>query len=72
VNPALRYSTPWRAVKIAARRTVTTIPRIVPRRLPWISEWCAYVTAAPLDSRMIVLSSGISYGDSASIPCGGQ
>jgi len=72
VNPALRYSTPWRAVNTAARRTVTTIPRIVPRRLPWISEWCAYVTAAPLDSRMIVLSSGISYGDSASIPCGGQ
>lgn len=28
--------------------------------------------AAPLDSRMIVFSRGISYGDSASIPCGGQ
>ena len=66
------YSNPWSAVKIAAITTVSTIPIIVPRRLPWISEWCAYVTAAPDDSRITVFRSGISYGDRASIPCGGQ
>lgn len=60
VKGAVEYSSAWNPVNTAARRTVTTIPRIVPRRFPWISEWCAYVTAAPLDSRMIVLSSGIS------------
>ena len=36
------------------------IPNNVPRRLPSISEWCAYVTLAPDDSNRIVLSKGIS------------
>lgn len=39
VKGALTYSTPWNAVKTAARITVTIIPRIVPRRFPWIREW---------------------------------
>jgi hypothetical protein len=36
------------------------IPKIVPRRLPSISEWCAYVTLAPDESSSTVLSNGIS------------
>ena len=56
----------------SARITVAITPSRVPRRLPSISEWCAYVTVAPDDSRRIVFSRGTSYGDSGSIPCGGQ
>lgn len=48
------------------------IPSSVPRRLPSISEWCAYVTLAPEDRSRIVLSSGISKGFNGSIPAGGQ
>ena len=59
-------------MKITANTIVTMIPRIVPRRLPSISEWCAYVTLAPDESNKIVLSNGISNGLSGSIPAGGQ
>lgn len=38
VNGASTYSNPCRAVNSAASSTVMIIPRIVPRRLPWISE----------------------------------
>jgi len=55
-------------VKSSAITTVIMIPIIVPRRLPWISEWCAYVTAAPDDRRIIVFRRGTSYGESGSIP----
>jgi hypothetical protein len=72
VNGASQYSYPCRAVKITARMIVRAVPTIAPRRLPWISEWCAYVIDAPDDSRRIVFSRGISYGDSGSIPVGGQ
>lgn len=48
------------------------IPNSVPRRLPSISEWWAYVTLAPDDSSKIVLSNGISKGFNGSIPAGGQ
>jgi hypothetical protein len=47
-------------VKITANTTVIIIPRSVPRRLPSINEWCAYVTLAPDESSKIVLSNGIS------------
>ena len=59
-------------MKITANTTVMMIPRSVPRRLPSISEWCAYVTLAPDESSRIVLSNGISNGLSGSIPAGGQ
>lgn len=59
-------------MKITAKITVTIIPSNVPRRLPSISEWCAYVTLAPDDSNKIVFSSGISNGFNGSIPAGGQ
>lgn len=72
VNGASTYSYPCRAVNSSARITVAITPSSVPRRLPSISEWCAYVTVAPDDSRRIVFSRGTSYGDSGSIPCGGQ
>lgn len=48
------------------------IPNNVPRRLPSINEWWAYVTLAPEDRSKIVLSRGISKGLSGSIPAGGQ
>jgi hypothetical protein len=48
------------------------IPSSTPFRLPWINEWCAYVTVAPDDNRIIVFSNGISNGLSGSIPAGGQ
>lgn len=60
VNGASTYSNPWNPVNTAASTTVIMIPTIVPRRFPWISEWCAYVTDAPEDRRIIVLSRGIS------------
>jgi hypothetical protein len=59
-------------VKITANTTVIMIPSNVPRRLPSISEWCAYVTLAPDESSKIVLSNGTSNGFRGSIPCGGQ
>jgi len=59
-------------VKITANTTVIMIPNNVPRRLPSISEWCAYVTLAPDESSKIVLSNGTSNGFRGSIPCGGQ
>lgn len=51
---------------------VRIIPSNTPFRLPWISEWCAYVTVAPDDNKIIVFSKGISNGLSGSIPAGGQ
>ena len=59
-------------MKITANTTVIIIPRRVPRRLPSISEWCAYVTLAPEDRSKIVLSNGISNGFRGSIPAGGH
>ena len=59
-------------MKITANTTVIIIPNSVPRRLPSISEWCAYVTLAPDESNRIVLSNGISKGLSGSIPAGGH
>ena len=59
-------------MKIRASTIVMIIPSKVPFRLPWINEWCAYVTVAPLDSRMIVFNNGISKGFRGSIPAGGQ
>jgi len=59
-------------VKITANTTVIIIPNSTPFRLPWINEWWAYVTVAPLDNRITVLSSGISKGFRGSIPAGGQ
>jgi len=55
-------------VKITANIIVIIIPSSVPRRLPSISEWCAYVTLAPDESNKIVLSNGISKGFNGSIP----
>ena len=55
-----------------AKITVIIIPSNVPRRLPSISEWCAYVTLAPDESSRIVLSNGRPNGSRASIPVGGQ
>ena len=55
-----------------ANTTVKIIPSNVPFLLPWIREWCAYVTVAPDDSKITVLSKGISNGFSGSIPAGGQ
>lgn len=60
VKGASTYSRPCRNVKIAARITVRIIPMIVPRRLPWISEWCAYVIDAPDESRITVFNNGTS------------
>jgi hypothetical protein len=48
------------------------MPNIVPRRLPSIREWCAYVTLAPEESNRIVFNNGISKGFRGSIPTGGQ
>jgi hypothetical protein len=59
-------------VKITANTTVMIIPNRVPRRLPSISEWCAYVTLAPDDRSRIVFNNGISKGFNGSIPAGGQ
>ena len=55
-----------------ANTIVIIIPRIVPRRLPSINEWCAYVTLAPDESSKIVFSNGISNGFRGSIPAGGH
>lgn len=55
-----------------ASNTVIIIPSSVPRRLPSINEWCAYVTLAPDDRSKIVLSNGISNGFKGSIPAGGH
>lgn len=59
-------------MKITANTTVMIIPNSVPRRLPSINEWCAYVTLAPDDRSRIVFSNGISNGFNGSIPAGGQ
>lgn len=59
-------------MKITANTTVIIIPNSVPRRLPSINEWCAYVTLAPDDRSRIVFSNGISNGFNGSIPAGGQ
>ncbi len=45
-----------------ARTMVKIIPSNTPFRLPWIREWCAYVTVAPDDNKIIVFSNGISKG----------
>ena len=72
VKGASQYSSPCSPVKITANTTVKIIPNNTPFRLPWISEWCAYVTVAPDESKIIVFSNGISNGLSGSIPAGGQ
>lgn len=72
VNGASQYSSPCNPVKINASTTVRIIPNSVPFRLPWINEWCAYVTVAPDDNRIIVFNNGISNGLRGSIPAGGQ
>lgn len=59
-------------MKITANTTVIIIPNSVPRRLPSINEWCAYVTLAPDDRSRIVFNNGISNGFNGSIPAGGQ
>lgn len=59
-------------MKITANTTVMIIPNSVPRRLPSINEWCAYVTLAPDERSRIVFNKGISNGFSGSIPAGGQ
>ena len=43
-----------------------------PTLFPWIKEWWAYVTVAPLDSNITVLSKGNSKGLIGSIPIGGH
>lgn len=72
VNPALAYSIPWQSVNSTANTTVMIVPRIAPRRLPWIREWCAYVTVAPEDRSRIVFSRGSSKGLIVAIPAGGH
>lgn len=72
VKGASQYSNPCNPVKISAKNTVSRIPNNTPFRLPWINEWCAYVTVAPDESKIIVFNKGISNGFNGSIPAGGQ
>ena len=46
------YSNPWKPVKITANIIVTIEPYKAPLLLPWIKEWWAYVTVAPLDNNI--------------------
>jgi hypothetical protein len=66
------YSTPWKPVKITANSIVAIEPYKAPLLSPWIKEWCAYVTVAPLDNNITVLSKGNSKGLTGSIPRGGH
>ena len=46
------YSIPWKPVKITANNMVAIEPYKAPFLLPWIKEWWAYVTVAPLDNNI--------------------
>ena len=59
-------------VKITANTTVAIEPYKAPLLLPWIKEWWAYVTVAPLDNNNTVFSKGNSKGLTGSIPAGGH
>ena len=72
VNEETLYSTPWKAVNIAANITVTIKPFRAPDLLPWIKEWWAYVTVTPDDNNITVFNKGSSNGLIASIPSGGH
>ena len=66
------YSIPWKTVNITANITVKIDPYIAPFLSPLIKEWWAYVTVAPLDNNITVLSKGNSKGFTGSIPIGGH
>ena len=59
-------------MKITANNIVAIDPYKAPFLLPWIKEWWAYVTVAPLDNNITVLSKGNSKGLTGSIPIGGH
>ncbi len=44
VKEETEYSTPWKAVKTTASKTVASRPYKVPLLFPCIKEWWAYVT----------------------------
>jgi hypothetical protein len=66
------YSTPWKTVNTTANKTVPIKPYRAPLLLPWITEWWAYVTVTPEDSKMTVFRRGNSKAFIASIPIGGH
>jgi len=55
-----------------ANNTVAIDPYKAPFLSPYIKEWWAYVTVAPLDKSITVLRSGSSKGFTGSIPIGGH
>ena len=66
------YSMPWNIVNTTAKKIVAINPYNVPALFPWIKEWCAKVTVAPLDNNIIVFNKGNSKGFTGSIPIGGH
>ena len=61
-----------KTVKTTANNTVATEPFNEPILSPFIKEWWAHVTVAPLDSNRTVFSKGSSKGFTGSIPTGGH
>jgi hypothetical protein len=55
-----------------AKTIVTISPYTVSLWLPANIAWCAQVTAAPEDNRIIVFKKGTSQGFKTSIPLGGH
>ena len=66
------YSIPWKPVNRIAKIKVAINPYKLPFLLPWIIEWCAYVTVTPEDNSNTVFNKGNSNGFMACIPNGGH